>query len=162
MKTIKLIPFSILFLAFIGFTSCEDEKEELEEAIVRSIPNSMKAKINGTDVDYATVSVTKTGNAIEIVGKPANQDYPQLSLTILDTLNTQQAYPISSLIMNGLESKYSASMTDITPIQAGTVVLTNLDKSKEVFAGTFSGIYKKTSIATDSLLITEGIFNGKY
>lgn len=162
MKTIKLIPYSILFLSFIGFTSCEDEKEELEEAIVRSLPNTMTAKINDNDVDYGSVSVTKNGNSIEIIGKAENQNYPQLSVTLLDTLNIQQAYAMTPLVMNGLDSKYSASMTDITPVQAGTLVITNFDTDKEVFTGTFSGIYKKTPTATDSLLITEGAFYGKY
>lgn len=183
MKKYSILFFAILSLAF--FQACSDDDDNNDQPATNNTannnggggngsgtgggtgsggipPNSMKAIVDGSTIDFQIVNGSKIDTTILVTGLANSTNYPQIVLSIpvsvkKDTFDA----PFGS---NEPSFNYSngQSANDFYFPSTAKVIIRNIDTSRSLVNGTFEGLLINSNTPPDSLRIDSGQFNRFY
>lgn len=146
MKNIKFLPLFMLLFAAFNFTSCTQDLEPVDPAIVIPDPTDptdptegeFKATIDGSQYTASTTLVYITGGSIQISAVRASGDNFVLYLdgTTAGTYNALDNLLVYSPA--GSEYGWWAFNPDDDTQNTGSVIVTEIDTVNQTISGTFS------------------------
>jgi hypothetical protein len=135
----------------ISVTSCKKDKDD--------DPKPMSATVNGTSIDFSTVTGVATNGMIALEGL---KDSSYIIINIPDAATVNSTYDFEDLDMYYYDHKKNVIYASFTTNTHGSVTVSSYDKSGKKIAGKFDGVIYGWTTANDSVVIKNGQFNTTY